>query len=108
MGRQLVAATAVVSGIGALNGWTLVTAEMPRAAAEDGLFLPPFAKTFRDGTPWFGILVSTLVASLLMAFAYSGNTGLQVFTYLVALSVVTVAIPYSSRPAPSSPSSVVT
>lgn len=91
---KLVAGTAVVSGIGALNGWTLVTAEMPRAAAEDGLFLPQFAKTFRDGTPWFGILVSTAVASLLMAFAYSGNTGLKVFTYLVDLSVVTVAIPY--------------
>ena len=29
-----------------------------------------------------------------MAFAYSGNTGLKVFTYLVYLSVVTVAIPY--------------
>jgi APA family basic amino acid/polyamine antiporter len=91
---KLVAGTAVVSGIGALNGWTLVTAEMPRAAAEDGLFLPQFARTFRDGTPWFGILVSTVVASLLMAFAYSGNTGLKVFTYLVDLSVVTVAIPY--------------
>jgi APA family basic amino acid/polyamine antiporter len=91
---KLVAGTAVVSGIGALNGWTLVTAEMPRAAAEDGLFLPQFAKTFRDGTPWFGILVSTVVASLLMALAYSGNTGLKVFTYLVDLSVVTVAIPY--------------
>lgn len=91
---KLVAGTAVVSGIGALNGWTLVTAEMPRAAAEDGLFVPQFAKTFRDGTPWFGILVSTVVASALMAFAYSGNTGLKVFTYLVDLSVVTVAIPY--------------
>ena len=42
---KLVAAVAVVSGIGALNGWTLVTAEMPRAAAKDGLFLPQFAKT---------------------------------------------------------------
>jgi APA family basic amino acid/polyamine antiporter len=91
---KLVAGTAVVSGIGALNGWTLVTAEMPRAAAKDGLFVPQFAKTFRGGIPWFGILVSTAVASLLMAFAYSGNTGLKVFTYLVDLSVVTVAIPY--------------
>jgi APA family basic amino acid/polyamine antiporter len=91
---KVVAATAVISGIGALNGWTLVTAEMPFAAAEDGLFLPQFAKTFRDGTPWFGILVSTVVATVLMAFAYSGNTGLKVFTYLVSLSVVTVAIPY--------------
>ncbi|MGZ4524048.1 MAG: APC family permease [Mycobacteriaceae bacterium] len=91
---KLVAATAVVSGIGALNGWTLVTAEMPYAAAKDGLFVPQFAKTYRDGTPWFGILVSTAVASLLMAFAYSTKTGLTVFTYLVDLSVVTVAIPY--------------
>ena len=60
-------ATAVVSGLGALNGWTLVTAEMPWAAAKDGLFMPQFAKTYRDGTPWFGILVSTVVASALMA-----------------------------------------
>ncbi|MGD0379091.1 MAG: amino acid permease [Acidimicrobiales bacterium] len=91
---KAVAATAVISGIGALNGWTLVTAEMPWAAAQDGLFLPQFAKLNRDGTPWFGILVSTAVASLLMAFAYSSKTGLTVFTYLVDLSVVTVAIPY--------------
>ena len=91
---KLVAATAVISGLGALNGWTLVTAEMPRAAAKDGLFIPQFAKTYRGGIPWFGILVSTAIASLLMALAYSGNTGLKVFTYLVDLSVVTVAIPY--------------
>jgi basic amino acid/polyamine antiporter, APA family len=91
---KFVAALAVVSGLGALNGWTLVTAEMPWAAAKDGLFLPQFAKTYRDGTPWFGILVSTIVASALMAFAYSGKSGLTVFTYLVDLSVVTVAIPY--------------
>jgi len=91
---KLVAGTAVISGIGALNGWTMITAEMPWAAAKDGLFLPQFAKVNRDGTPWFGILVSTFVASALMAFAYSGNTGLKVFTYLVDLSVVTVAIPY--------------
>ncbi len=91
---KLVALTAVISGIGALNGWTLVTAEMPRAAAHDGLFLPQFAKTFRGGIPWFGILVSTTVASVLMALSYSSKSGLTVFTYLVGLSVVTVAIPY--------------
>jgi len=89
-----VALVAVISGIGALNGWTLVTAEMPYAAAKDGLFLQSFAKVDRRGTPWFGIVVSTLVASILMGWSYSGATGLKVFTYLVYLSVVTVAIPY--------------
>jgi APA family basic amino acid/polyamine antiporter len=90
-----VALVAVISGIGALNGWTMVTAEMPFAAAEDGLFPKQFALVNRRKAPWFGIVVSTAVASLLMAYSYAGGTlGLKVFTYLVSLSVVTVAIPY--------------
>ena len=44
---KLVALTAVISGIGALNGWTMVTAEMPYAAAKDGLFLA----VLRQGEP---------------------------------------------------------
>lgn len=91
---KAVALVAVISGLGALNGWTMVTAEMPYAAAKDGLFLPAFAKESSGGVPWFGILASTIVASALMAWSYSGETGLKVFTYLVYLSVVTVAIPY--------------
>lgn len=91
---KLVALTAVISGIGALNGWTLVTAEMPYAAAKDGLFLPQFTKENRKGAPWFGIVASTVVASALMGWSYSSKTGLDVFTDLVYLSVVTVAIPY--------------
>ena len=90
----VVALVAVISGIGALNGWTLVTAEMPYVAAKEKLFFGPFAKVTASGIPWFGIVVSTAVASLLMAYSYSGSTGLKVFTYLVNLSVVTVAIPY--------------
>jgi APA family basic amino acid/polyamine antiporter len=91
---KLVALTAVISGIGALNGWTMVTAEMPYVAAKDGMFLPAFAKEDRNGTPWFGIVASTIVASALMGWSYSSQVGLDVFTYLVYLSVVTVAIPY--------------
>ncbi len=91
---KLVALTAVISGLGALNGWTMVTAEMPYAAAKDGLFLQAFARVNRHHVPWVGVVVSTIVASVLMAWSYSGATGLKVFTYLVYLSVVTVAIPY--------------
>src|SRR3954470_2032283 len=91
---KFVALVAIISGIGALNGWTLVTAEMPYAAAKDGLFLNHFSKENRAGAPWFGIVVSTAVASLLMGWSYSSDAGLDVFIYLVGLSVVTVAIPY--------------
>ena len=91
---KLIAAVAVVSGIGALNGWTLVTTEVSRAAADDGLFPRPFAWTDRKDTAWFGIVMAALLPSLLMLWRYTTSTGLTVFTELVDLTVVTVAIPY--------------
>src|SRR3954452_5323372 len=74
---KFVALVAIISGIGALNGWTMVTAEMPYAAAKDGLFLHHFTKENSKGAPWFGIVVSAAVASLLMAWSYSSDTGLD-------------------------------
>ncbi len=91
---KLVAALAVVSGIGALNGWTLVTTEASRAAANDGLFPRAFAWTDRKDTAWFGVLMAALLPSVLMLWSYTTATGLTVFTDLVDLTVVTVAIPY--------------
>ncbi len=84
----------MVSGIGALNGWTLIVTETSRAIAQDDLFPRPFAWTDRKGTAWFGILVGTALPSLLMLWRYNASAGLTVFTYLVDLTVVTVAIPY--------------
>jgi APA family basic amino acid/polyamine antiporter len=91
---KLVAALAVVSGIGALNGWTLVTTEVSRAAAQDGLFPEQFSWTDRRGTAWFGVVAAAVLPSLLMLWSYTTATGLTVFTELVDLTVVTVAIPY--------------
>jgi hypothetical protein len=88
-----VAALAVTSGIGALNGWTLVTTEVSRAAAQDGLFPRAFAWTDRKDTAWFGVVMAALLPSLLL-WSYTTKTGLTIFTDLVDLAVVTVAIPY--------------
>lgn len=91
---KTIAALAVISGIGALNGWTLIVTETSRAIAQDDLFPRPFAWKDAKGTAWFGILVGTALPSLLMLWSYTTSSGLTVFTYLVDLSVVTVAIPY--------------
>ncbi len=91
---KFIAGVAVISGIGALNGWTLIVTETSRAIAQDDLFPRPFAWTDRKGTAWFGILVGTALPSLLMLWRYNTSAGLTVFTYLVDLTVVTVAIPY--------------
>ena len=91
---KLVAALAAVSGFGALIGWTLVTAEVSRAQASDRLFPAPFAWTNRNGTAWFGVVIAALLPTLLMLWRYTTSSGLTIFTYLVDLTVVTVAIPY--------------
>ena len=91
---KFVAAVAVVSAIGALNGWTLVTTEVSRAVADDDLFPRPFAWTDRRGNAWFGIIIAALLPSLLMLWRYTTATGLTVFIDLVDLTVVTVALPY--------------
>ena len=87
-----VAAAAIVSGFGALVGWTLIVAEMPRAAAQDGLFPARFARQNRADVPAFGIVVSTLLAAGLTVAGYTSFE--QVFVTVVLLSVLTSVVPY--------------
>jgi basic amino acid/polyamine antiporter, APA family len=91
----VMAAVVIVSGIGALNGWTLVTAEMPRAAAQDGVFPERFERLNRRGSPAFGIIVSTVLASVAIAINYLGSNGQTVFTTLLLMTGITAAIPYA-------------
>ena len=91
---KVMAAFAVISGIGALNGWTMICAEMPQAAANDGLFPAFFGKVSKRGVPYWGIIFSTILASAFTAFAYTSATGIEVLNTLVLLSGVTAAVPY--------------
>ena len=47
----VMALAVVVSGFGALNGWTMICAEMPLAAAKDGLFPERFGRLSGKGVP---------------------------------------------------------
>ncbi len=89
---HLMAIVAIVSGIGCLNGWTLICAEMPMAAAKDRLFPRQFERLSHKEIPVFGILVATSAASLLAVFSYWKFE--TVFTDVVLLSVLTAVIPY--------------
>ncbi len=88
-----IAVAAIISGLGALNGWTMICAEMPLAAARDGLFPTAFTKVRGRGeVPAFGIVSATVLASLITVISYSRFT--HVFTEIVLLSVLTAVIPY--------------
>ncbi|GAA1528875.1 amino acid permease [Actinomadura kijaniata] len=89
----LMAAAAVVSGAGTLVGWTLISAQMPYAAARDGLFPAVFARRNGRGVPWIGVVASGALASLITLANYTG--GLRAaFTALALLTTFTAAIPY--------------
>jgi APA family basic amino acid/polyamine antiporter len=90
----LMAAAVVVSGFGALNGWTMICAEMPLAAAKDGLFPESFGRMSDRGVPAFGIIASTVLASVATIVSYLGTSGATVFTTLVLMTGITSAIPY--------------
>lgn len=91
----VMAVVVIVSGLGALNGWTMICAEMPLAAANDGLFPQHFKRMSSRGVPAFGIVSSTALASVAMVINYLGTSGPTVFTTLVLMTGITAAIPYA-------------
>jgi len=91
----VMAVVVIISGFGALNGWTMICAEMPLAAAKDGLFPERFQRISKRQVPAYGIIASTVLASIAMAINYIGSGGAQVFTTLVLMTGITSAIPYA-------------
>src|SRR6516225_5481569 len=89
---NVMAIAVIISGLGALNGWTMICAEMPLAAAEDGLFPERFKRMNQSGVPAFGIVASTVLASIAMIINYIGANGATAFTTLVLMTGITAAI----------------
>lgn len=88
-----IGAVATVSCFGALNGWVLLQAQTTLAPAQDGLFPKPFARLDKRGTPWVGLVVSSLLASTLIVSNYS-RTLVALFTFTILLSTAATLLPY--------------
>ncbi|MER6407648.1 amino acid permease [Streptomyces viridosporus] len=91
-GGWAVALAALVSMTGCLNGWTLLSAQTPYAAAKDGLFPAAFARR-RRGVPTVGVGVTVVLASLLTVYNYTSGTA-KVFEVLVLVTTFTATVPY--------------
>ncbi|MFF4423279.1 amino acid permease [Streptomyces sp. NPDC001549] len=91
-GGTVVACAAVISMLGALNGWTLLSAQTPYAAAKDGLF-PKAFETKKRGVPVVGVIVTVSLASALTVYNYTAGTQ-GVFESLVLITTFTATVPY--------------
>lgn len=89
-----VGVVATVSVFGALNGWVLLQAQTPLSAARDGLFPRAFAAVDARGTPWLGLLLSSTLASALVAANYTRSL-VGLFQYSILLSTAAALLPYA-------------
>ena len=89
----VVAAGAAISAFGALNGWILLQGQVPMAAARDGLFPARFARLSSRGTPVFGLVVSSILVTLLMAMNLTRGL-VEQYTLIIKLATLTTLVPY--------------
>jgi APA family basic amino acid/polyamine antiporter len=71
----------VISGIGALNGWTLVAGELTASFARHGVFPESFMRPNRHGAPGVSLIIMGLLASAMIVMNYN-RTLAEGFTFL--------------------------
>lgn len=86
--------SAIVAGLGTLNGWVLMAGRIPVSASADGLFFRGLARLHpRFGTPHVSLVVSTAInASMLLL--YFDRSLLAAFNFLVLIAVLTTLFPH--------------
>lgn len=89
----LVAAGATIACFGALNGWILLQGQLPMAAARDKLFPPSFKKVSGKGIPVVGLLIASVLASLLVSINYTKGL-VKMFSFIIMLSTLSCLLPY--------------
>jgi APA family basic amino acid/polyamine antiporter len=90
---MLFGAAAALSCIGALNGWVLMQGQLPLAVARDGLFPAAFARCDARGTPWLGLVISSVLSSVLVVANYQRSL-IGMFTFAILLSTAATLLAY--------------
>lgn len=88
-----VSAGVAIAAFGALNGWILIQGQIPHAMAKDVLFPAVFAKENKKGVPSAGIIIGSVIVSLIMLMNYTKGL-VEQFKFLILLATLTAVIPY--------------
>ena len=90
----LIAIGAVIATFGTLNGFTLLTGQVPYGAALDKVFPASMGRLSRFGTPANALVFSNLLASILVIMNFSqGLVG--AFNAIILLAVMSSLLPYA-------------
>jgi len=91
--KYWISAGVAIAAFGALNGFILVQGQMPYAMAKDKLFPQFFVKQNKKGVPVNGVVVSSIIITILMFMNHSKNLANQ-FKLLILLSTFFTLLPY--------------
>jgi APA family basic amino acid/polyamine antiporter len=92
-GKWLIAAGAVIACFGCLNGWTLLQGQVAMAAADDKLFPAIFAKRNKIGVPVWGLVITSLLLTMLLLLTTSPDL-IKQFEFIILIAVLASLIPY--------------
>jgi APA family basic amino acid/polyamine antiporter len=92
-GGYFVAIGIIISGIGVLNGWILITGQISMATAKDNLFPDFFKKENKKGAPINAFIVGGVLSSIVMLMNYSEGLVDQ-FEFIVQITVIATLLPY--------------
>lgn len=93
IGGNFVAIGVVISGMGVLNGWILISAQVPMATAKDGLFPGIFKVENKKGAPTIGLIIGSILTSLMLLLSFGGGLVDQ-FQFIAEISVFAALVPY--------------
>jgi APA family basic amino acid/polyamine antiporter len=94
VGGMLVAVGAVISTFGTLNGFTLLTGQVPYGAALDRVFPESLGHLSRYGTPANALVFSNLLASILIVMNFAQGL-IGAFNAIILLAVMSSLLPYA-------------
>ena len=92
-GGYFVAIGVLISGIGVLNGWILITGQISMATAKDDLFPDFLKKENKKGAPVNGFIVGGILSSMVMLMNFSEGL-VEQFEFIVQLTVLVALMPY--------------
>jgi len=93
LANHIFAFAAIIACFCTVTGFLFITSQAAMATARDGL-LPRFLSTLsRYGTPYWAIIIASLIMTLLLGMNYSALLTSQ-FTLLITLSNLCILVPY--------------
>jgi arginine:agmatine antiporter len=92
-GMVAISLCAILKSVGSLGGWMLLVGQSAKAAADDGMFPPAFARLNRHGVPGRGLVIVGVLMTIVL-FATMSPTLAGQFNRIVDLAVILAVVPY--------------